>query len=145
MCVGLAWRGGTVILVNGPRENADSLFQQWDSNGETHVLPADGPPRSSASDIESSESGEDSGDVDDDGANEVPATNKAVQAHPPIALAMAFPMACLEAPGGSAEKSWVTMSCYIPKTDSLFIDGVTVQRICDEVHSSKARGPLLPV
>lgn len=76
MCVGLAWRGGTVILVNGPRENADSLFQQWDSNGETHVLPADGPPRSSASDIESSESGEDSGDVDDDGANEVPATNK---------------------------------------------------------------------
>ncbi|KAJ3875352.1 hypothetical protein F5879DRAFT_760622, partial [Lentinula edodes] len=39
MCVGLAWRGGTVILVNGPRENADSLFQQWDSNGETHVLP----------------------------------------------------------------------------------------------------------
>ncbi|KAJ4469028.1 hypothetical protein C8J55DRAFT_564602 [Lentinula edodes] len=59
MRVGLAWRGGT-----------------WDSNGKTHVLPVDGLPRSSASDIKSSKSGEDSGDVNDNGANEVPATNK---------------------------------------------------------------------
>lgn len=42
---GLAWRGGVVMVANGPRAQAEVQFRRWEVAGQTEVLPANGPRR----------------------------------------------------------------------------------------------------
>ncbi|KAE9382499.1 hypothetical protein BT96DRAFT_788827, partial [Gymnopus androsaceus JB14] len=36
---GLAWRGGVVMVANGPRAQAEVQFRRWEVAGQTEVLP----------------------------------------------------------------------------------------------------------
>ncbi|KAJ3726339.1 hypothetical protein C8R42DRAFT_640004 [Lentinula raphanica] len=60
MIEGLDWRGGRVVSFVGTYQDAKSLFQEWDSSGQTRVLTGD---------ISRLASNGDDGDVGDDGAS----------------------------------------------------------------------------